>query len=225
MSLLRRSTDDGMVVEKGPGLARGPAHIVGSILLAFGLAAMIKHNQFPPAATQFPDGTATGGTFLGFEANGWTSLFTAAAGGLLLFGAAHHVLARTMSLLVGLALGACAVIALIDGDVLGLAAANRWTELGWGIAAAILVLNALMPRVSRRRPVEGAAVAGPTADAIPRGTVTRERDTVVREDGTATVRRTGRFEREPAATEPAATERESVRSGPAETPGGGRGDR
>ena len=73
--------------------------------------------------------------------------------GLLLFAAAQHLLARTMSLLVGLALGACAVIALIDGDVLGLAAANGWTELGWGIAAAILLVTALLPRLRRRRTV------------------------------------------------------------------------
>ena len=70
--------------------------------------------------------------FLGiFGANGWTGLFTAAAGGLLLFGAAQHLLAKTMSLIVGVALGAAAVIALISGNVLGLAAANSWTKIGW----------------------------------------------------------------------------------------------
>ena len=43
------------------------------------------------------------------------------AGALLLFGAAQHHMAKMMSLIVGLALLACAVIAVIDGDdVLGL---------------------------------------------------------------------------------------------------------
>lgn len=184
MPLRRRHTNDDIVVEKGPGLARGPAHVLGSILLAFGLAAMIQHNDFPSAAAQFPDGTAVGGRFLGFEVNGWTNLFTAAAGGLLLFAAAQHLLAKAMSLLVGIALGACAVIALIDGDVLGLAAANGWTELGWGIAAAILLVNALLPRARRERRVAPAGDTGAGRDAVPSRTVAREHDTVVREEGT-----------------------------------------
>jgi hypothetical protein len=36
-----------------------------------------------------------------------------------------------MSLIVGIALGAAAIIALISGNVLGLAAANGWTEILW----------------------------------------------------------------------------------------------
>ena len=48
----------------------------------------------------------------------------------------------------GLALGAAAVIAMIDGDdVFGIFAANGLTELVWGIAAAILLVLALLPRV------------------------------------------------------------------------------
>jgi hypothetical protein len=83
-----------------------------------------------------------------------------------------------MSLLVGLALGACAIIAVISDNVLGLAAANGWTEVGWGIAAILLVLNMLAPRRRRERAV-----------------------------GTAAADRTGRFDRQPvpAAQEPATT--------------------
>ena len=66
--------------------------------------------------------------------------------GLLLFGAAQHLLAKTMSLIVGVALAAAAIIALVSGDVLGLAAANGWTELAWGVAAAILLFNTVIPR-------------------------------------------------------------------------------
>jgi hypothetical protein len=131
--------------QKGAGLARGPAYIIGAILAAFGLVLLLKAGDTPTAG--FPDADVDGVKFLGFETNGWTAWLTTAAGVLLLFGSAQHLLAKGFSLAVGLALGACATIALIDGDVLGLAAANWATELGWGIAAVLLVLNVLSPRV------------------------------------------------------------------------------
>ena len=98
--------------------------------------------------------------FLGiFGANGWTGMLTAVAGGLLLFGAAHHLLAKTMSLIVGIALALAAVIALISGNVLGMAAANVWTEVLWGGSGAILLFNSAAPRrrktvVDERAPVQ-----------------------------------------------------------------------
>lgn len=135
---------------KGPGLARGPALIMGAILAAAGLILFLQVGDTP--TNTFPDGTQNGPTFLGFETNGWTAWFTTAAGALLLFGAAQHLLAKTMSLIVGLALGACAVIALVDGDdVLGLAAANGPVKLAWGVAAAILLFNTLAPRVKKKQ--------------------------------------------------------------------------
>jgi hypothetical protein len=138
--------------EKGMSLARGPALILGTILLAAGLYFLYRQHTFPKFSN-FPNGKApVGGKVLGvFGANGWTGMLTAIAGGLLLFGAAQHLVAKAMSLVAGVALGAAAVIALISGDVLGLAAANGWTELAWGIAAAILLFNTVMPR--RRRTV------------------------------------------------------------------------
>jgi hypothetical protein len=154
--------------EKGVSLARGPALILGTILLAAGLYALYKEHTFPPFSN-FPNGHAPveGKVFGLFGANGWTGMLTAVAGGLLLFGAAQHLLAKTMSLIVGIGLGAAAVIALISGDVLGMAAANHLTELAWGIAAAILLFNTLIPR--RRRKVEvadgTAAAAGDGAAA------------------------------------------------------------
>lgn len=135
--------------EKGAGLARGPALIIGTILAAFGLILFLEAGDTPTGG--FPDGAVTGTEFLGIETNGWTAWFTTCAGALLLFGAAQHLLAKTISLLVGLALGACAIIAAVDGDVLGLAAANFWTELGWGIVAVLLVLNVFAPRVEHDR--------------------------------------------------------------------------
>jgi hypothetical protein len=134
--------------EKGISLARGPALILGTILLAAGLYFLYKQHVFPKFAN-FPNGNAPvgGKVFFGiFGANGWTGMLTAIGGGLLLFGAAQHLLAKTMSLIVGIALAAAAIIALASGDVLGLAAANGWTEIGWGIVAAILLFNTVIPR-------------------------------------------------------------------------------
>jgi uncharacterized protein DUF4383 len=154
--------------EKGISLARGPALILGTILTAVGLYLLYKARTFPPFSN-FPNGTATkDGTYVFglFAANGWTAMLTAVAGALLLFGAAQHLLAKTMSLIVGIALGAAAVIGLISGDVLGMAATNGWTELGWGACAVILLFNTLVPR--RRRTVvvadeTGAAGSAPVA--------------------------------------------------------------
>lgn len=168
--------DHEVIVEHGPSLAKGPALIAGSILVAFGLAALLKNNDFPSFSSSFPDGEAQGTNLLGIEVNGWTAFFSIAAGALLMFGAAQHHLAKLMSLLVGGALAACAVIAVIDGqDVLGLAAANFWTKIGFAIAGGVMLLNALMPRTTRRREVATAAPA-----AAP--TTTRDDDPVVEDD-------------------------------------------
>ena len=171
--------------EKGVSLARGPALILGTILLAAGLYFLYKQHVFPKFAN-FPNGNAPvqGKVFFGiFGANGWTGMLIAIAGGLLLFGAAQHLLAKTMSLIVGIALAAAAIIALASGNVIGLAAANRWTELAWGAVAAILLFNTVIPRrrrtvatgyaggVGRRRRSAVAPAAGSDAAATERGPV------------------------------------------------------
>jgi hypothetical protein len=150
--------------EKGISLARGPALIMGTILLAAGLYFLYKQHVFPKFAN-FPDGKAPveGKVFFGiFGANGWTGMLTAIGGGLLLFGAAQHLLAKAMSLTVGIALAAAAIIALASGNVLGLAAANGWTEIGWGVVAAILLFNTVIPR---RRTIVASAAEGDVAGA------------------------------------------------------------
>ncbi len=140
---------------KGPSLARGPAWIVGTVLAVFGLLMLFKAPGTPLSTGGFPDGVATGDSFLGFEVNAWTAWMTIAAGVFVLIGAAQHLAARTFSLIAGLALGAMSVIALFDGDdVLGLAAANGWDALGWGIASAVLLVTALLPRIEREREVD-----------------------------------------------------------------------
>jgi Domain of unknown function (DUF4383) len=210
--------------EKGISLARGPALILGTILTAVGLYLLYKARTFPPFSN-FPSGTATkdGNYIFGlFAANGWTAMLTAVAGGLLLFGAAQHLLAKTMSLIVGIALGAAAVIGFVSGDVLGMAASNGWTELGWGVCAVILLFNTLVPR--RRRTVtvvdEAAAADAGRAPVAERG-VAAERAPVER--GVAAERepvaeRGGAAEREPVA------EREPMDQGRAEDPAVARGE-
>ncbi len=157
----------GTRTETGVSLARGPALILGTILLAAGLYFLYKQHNFPKFSN-FPNGDAPvdGKVFGIFGANGWTGMLTAVAGGLLLFGAAEHLLAKTMSLIVGVGLGAAAVIAAISGNVLGMAAANGWTEIAWGAAAAILLFNTLVPR--RRRAVAAPPAAG-VGDRYPDG--------------------------------------------------------
>jgi hypothetical protein len=159
-------------IEKGISLARGPALIVGTVLLAAGLYFLYRAHSFP-RFSNVPNGTAhrDGNTFLGiFGANGWTGMFTAVCGGLLLVGAAQHLLAKTMSLIVGVALGGAAMIAAVSGDVLGMAAANGWTELGWAACAVILLFNTLLPRHRRAVVVE--------EDAADAGSIAAERATV-----------------------------------------------
>ena len=59
-----------------------------------------------------------------------------------------------MSLIVGLALAAAALIAFGNGHgALGIFAANNLTELVWGAAAALLVVLSQLPRVGRKTKV------------------------------------------------------------------------
>lgn len=140
--------------DKGVSLAKGPVGITGIVLLAAGILGLLfAGHSFN--ASHAVSGTANGGHFLGFEGNGWTWALTGVAGLLLMFGAPMHWAAKSMSLIVGLALGAASVIALVDKhDVFGLAAANGPTKLLWGAAASLLLVLALLPRVGKNRKVD-----------------------------------------------------------------------
>ena len=176
--------------EKGFSLAKGPVGITGLVLLAAGILGLLF------AGHSFPTNEAVSGTvnvggdkFLGFGGNGWTWALTGVAGLLLLLAAPLHWGAKTMSIVVGLALGAASVIALVDkDDVFGLASANGPTKLLWGAAAALLLILALLPRVGKkdridedrvvehrvreRRPVERETVRErPVVEDRPRGEV------------------------------------------------------
>ena len=99
--------------KKGISLAKGPVGLIGLGLLAYGITALIfGGHSFVQHA---PNGTVHGKTWLGLEVNGWSGLLFIAAGLLLLLGAPLHWGAKSMSLIVGLALGAVAVIALVKG--------------------------------------------------------------------------------------------------------------
>jgi hypothetical protein len=136
--------------EKGVSLAKGPVGIIGMILLAYGVTALVFGGR--SFTTQALDGTVNGETWLGLEVNGWSDLLFIGTGAVLMFGSPLHWGAKSLSLIVGLVLAAAAVISLVDGDdVLGIFAANGRTTLVWAIAAAVLIVLALLPRVGGGR--------------------------------------------------------------------------
>ena len=139
--------------KKGVSLAKGPVALIGLALLAYGVTGFVfGGNGF---TNSVPDGTVNGETWLGVEVNGWSNLLFIAAGALLLLGAPLHWGAKTLGLVVGLALGAASVIAIVDGDdVFGIFAANGLTKLVWGAAAAALLVFSLLPRVGGKRPAD-----------------------------------------------------------------------
>jgi hypothetical protein len=135
---------------KGVSLAKGPVGIIGAVLLAGGILGLLMGST--DFAQSAPDGDVGGGTFLGIEGNGWTWLLFVAGGLLLLLSAPMHWSAKTMAMIVGLAMAAAAIIALVDGsDVLGIFAANGLTTLAFGAAAVACLIVAMLPRVGRRR--------------------------------------------------------------------------
>jgi hypothetical protein len=188
---------------KGVSLAKGPVGLLGMLALIYGITAVIFGGH--SFTTHALGGTVNGKTWLGLEVNAWSSLLFIGAGALLLFGAPLHWGAKTISLIVGLALGAACLLALVDGhDVLGIFAANGLTKLAWGAAAAVLLVLALLPRVggqkdpdadperarSQRRARRQARDVErvPTRDREPRF----ERDTAPAGEGTRSRREGGR---------------------------------
>jgi hypothetical protein len=137
----------------GISLAKGPVGIIGLAMVAFGVLGLLFANA--NFGMSPPDGPVAGDLLFGIEVNGWTNVLFIAGGALLAFGAPLHWGAKSMALLVGLAVGAASVIRLVDGnDVLGIFAANGPTALVLGALAVALILMAMLPRVRRERRVE-----------------------------------------------------------------------
>jgi hypothetical protein len=133
---------------KGISLAKGPVLIVGVALLAFGILALLIGGATSFTAKPL-SGMVSGKKFIGLEVNGWSSLMFIASGAVLVFGSPLHWGAKLTSILVGIVLVAAAVLAYINDDsALGIFAANGLTELVWLAAGALLLVLALLPRVS-----------------------------------------------------------------------------
>ena len=133
----------------GVSLAKGPVWILGALGVAYGVTGLIFGGH-GFSTSQVPHGAVTGTHWLGLLANGWTNALFIAAGVLLLFSSPLHWGAKTGAMLVALALGAAAVIAVIRGNgVFGLFAANHVTEIVWGGAAVLLAVLSTLPRVGR----------------------------------------------------------------------------
>jgi hypothetical protein len=133
---------------KGVSLAKGPVGLLGLVLLAYGITALIfGGHSFVQHAL---NGMVHGKRWLGLEVNGWSGLLFIAAGLLLLLGAPVHWGAKGISLIVGIALAALALIALVNRHgALGIFAANHLTELVWGAAAVLLIVFSQLPRVGK----------------------------------------------------------------------------
>jgi hypothetical protein len=70
---------------------------------------------------------------------------------LLLLSGRLHWTAKGVSLIVGIVLGAVAVIAAVKGHgALGIFAADHLTEIAWGMAAVPLLGLSLLPRVGAK---------------------------------------------------------------------------
>jgi hypothetical protein len=162
--------DDTPRPRSGISLAKGPVALVGLASLALGVLGFI----FASRSWDFnaPSGTVNGTTFIGIEGNGWTWLLFGGTGLVLLLSAPMHWSAKTMAMLGGIVMAIACALAIVDGDVLGIFAANSWTMLAFGAAAVALLLVALLPRVGRRK------------------------ETVVEEDRTTATAPNGRFERD-----------------------------
>jgi hypothetical protein len=165
---------------KGTSLAKSPVGLIGLALAAYGVTALIFGGH--SFAQHPPNGAVHGTSWLGLEVNGWSGLLFVAGGLLLLLAAPLHWGAKGMSLIVGLALGTAALIALANGHgTLGIFAANHMTQLVWGAVAVLLIVLSQLPRVgaktqastgnvgqrSARQQVERQPRAGKAADAGP----------------------------------------------------------
>ena len=145
----------------GISLAKGPIAIVGMLGIAMGVCGLLFGGHGFHIAS-VPHGSIYGKRWLGIELNGWTNLLFIAAGLFLLLGSPAHWGAKAAAWIVAGVLGAAAVIAVIRGNgIFGIFAADHRTEIVWGVAAIVLLVLSLLPRVGRTRTATRAPVATP----------------------------------------------------------------
>jgi hypothetical protein len=189
---------------KGTSLAKGPIGLIGLILLVYGITALIfGGHSFTQHA---PSGAVEGKLWLGLEINGWSGLLFVAAGLLLLLGAPMHWAAKSMSLIVGIALSVLCLIALVNGHgALGIFAANGLTELVWVAAGALLIVLSRLPRVGGKaeRGYEHSAHTGTTSSVKPEHRTVHHNSARERTAGLEQPRRTMKGPREGSPVAPA----------------------
>ena len=118
--------------------------VAGALLMAYGLTGLVAGSS--DLSTAAGDGVVTGDRWLAIEGNGWTNLFTAAVGLLLVVGSPRRATAKAAAAIGSIALGAAAVAATVDGsDVVGLLAANPATAVAWAAFAVLLMFVAVAP--------------------------------------------------------------------------------
>jgi hypothetical protein len=128
-------------------LAQWYCLLAGAALLLAGLFGFIADGSF---GTNAPDGTVQGGSFLGFEVNGWHNLVHLASGLVLLAAANAAPAARLTAITFGVVYGIVALIGLIDGsDVLGIIPVNGADNLLHIALAALGVVAGLASRTFR----------------------------------------------------------------------------
>jgi hypothetical protein len=174
-----------MTRSRGVSLAKGPVALIGLLGVIYGISALIFGSH--SFVLHFPHGHTSGKRWIGLEVNGWTSLLFLAAGLALLFSAAAHWSAKTLSFLVGLLLIAAAVVAIIRGHgIFGIFAADHATEFIWAAAGVVLLILARLPRVggaTRDAPVPTTTAAPAGGGPIARRRAARRESQAVADDG------------------------------------------
>ena len=128
-------------------LAQWYCLLAGAALLLAGLFGFIADGSFNEKA---PDGTIQGGSFLGFEVNGWHNLVHLASGLVLLAAANAAPAARLTAITFGVVYGIVALIGLIDGsDVLGIIPINGADNILHLALAALGIIAGLQSRTFR----------------------------------------------------------------------------
>jgi hypothetical protein len=149
-----RYTND---TDRGRTPAQWYCLLAGAALLLAGIFGFLADAGF--GVGEVPSGTVDGGSFLGFEVNGWHNLVHLASGLVLLAAANTRPSAKAIALGFGLVYGLVAIIGLIDGsDVIGLIPVNGADNILHVALAALGIVAGLISKARRRPGHSGDAV-------------------------------------------------------------------